>query len=146
VEPQRIVVGIDGSEGSLVALRVAATEARVRAAVLEVVCAWHPSSMGSIPAFGVGSPSAQSLDELRTALAETLTAEGLGPDNGVAVEARVVTGHPAEALLDAAERATLVVVGTRGRGGFAGLVLGSVSHQVVTHARCPVMIVPHPRP
>jgi nucleotide-binding universal stress UspA family protein len=146
VESQRIVVGIDGSEGSLVALRVAATEARVRAAVLEVVCAWHPSSMGSIPAFGVGSPSAQSLDELRTALAETLTAEGLGPDNGVAVEARVVTGHPAEALLDAAERATLVVVGTRGRGGFAGLVLGSVSHQVVTHARCPVMIVPHPRP
>ena len=146
MESQRIVVGIDGSEGSLVALRVAATEARVRAAVLEVVCAWHPSSMGSIPAFGVGSPAAQSLEELRTALDETLAAEGLGPDDGVAVEARVVTGHAAEALLDAAERATLVVVGTRGRGGFAGLVLGSVSHQVVTHARCPVMIVPHPRP
>lgn len=146
MESQRIVVGIDGSEGSLAALRVAATEAKVRAAVLEVVCAWHPSSMGSIPAFGVGSPTAQSLDELRTALDETLAAEGLGPDDGVAVEARVVTGHAAEALLDAAERATLVVVGTRGRGGFAGLVLGSVSQQVVTHARCPVMIVPHPRP
>lgn len=146
MEPQRIVVGLDGSEGSLVALRAAAAEAKVRAAVLEVVCAWHPSSMGSIPAFGVGSPTAHSLDELRTALDETLAAEGLGPDDGIKVESRVVTGHAAEALLDAAERATLVVVGTRGRGGFAGLVLGSVSQQVVTHARCPVMIVPHSRP
>jgi nucleotide-binding universal stress UspA family protein len=146
VETQRIVVGIDGSEGSLEALRMAAVEARVRSAVLEVVCAWHPSTMGSIPAFGVGMPAAESLDELDAALHQTLTDEGLGSDGDVTVDARVVTGHAAEALLDAAERATLVVVGTRGRGGFAGLVLGSVSHQVVTHARCPVMVVPHRRP
>jgi nucleotide-binding universal stress UspA family protein len=146
VEPQRIVVGIDGSEGSLQALRVAADEARLRAAIVEVVCAWHPSSMGSIPAFGVGAPIAETLDELRVALDQTLTDEGLGSDSGVEVHARVVTAHAAEALLDASESATLVVVGTRGRGGFAGLVLGSVSHEVVTHARCPVMVVPHRRP
>lgn len=146
VTPQRIVVGIDGSDGSLEALRVAATEARARECTLEVVCAWHPSTMGSIPAFGVGAPAAESLEELRSALDNTLAAEGLGPDCEIGVEARVVTGHAAEALLEAAESASLVVVGTRGRGGFTGLVLGSVSQQVVTHARSPVMVVPLRRP
>lgn len=146
MESQRVVVGIDGSEGSLEALRAAAAEARLRSAILEVICVWHPSSLGSIPAFGVGAPTAESLDELRIALHETLVSEGLGPDGDVEVDARVATGNAAEVLLDAAETASLVVVGTRGRGGFAGLVLGSVSQQVVTHARCPVMIVPRQQP
>jgi nucleotide-binding universal stress UspA family protein len=138
----RIVVGTDGSDGSLAAVRIAATEARLRGVPLEVVCAWHPGAVGSIPAFGVGTPVAETLDELNEALASTLAAEGLGPDSDLEVIATVVAGHAAEALLDASDNAALVVVGTRGRGGFAGLVLGSVSQQVAAHARCPVMVVP----
>lgn len=137
-----IVVGTDGSEGSLVAVRAAADEARRRKATLEVVCAWHPGAAGSLPAFGVGTPVAETLDELTSALHDTLAAEGLGPDGDVTVVGTVMTGHAAEILIDASLNADLVVVGTRGRGGFAGLVLGSVSHQVAAHAHCPVMVVP----
>jgi nucleotide-binding universal stress UspA family protein len=87
-----------------------------------------------------------SLGELRAALEGTLADEGIGTDgDSITVTARAVAGHPAEALLDAAEGAELVVVGSRGRGGFAGLVLGSVSQQVASHAPCPVMVVPPPR-
>jgi nucleotide-binding universal stress UspA family protein len=137
-----IVVGTDGSDGSLHAVRVAADEARRRGGSLEVICAWHPGVAGSLPAFGVGTPVAETLDELTAALRDTLVAEGLGPDGDVPVVASVVTGHAAEVLVDASRNAALIVVGTRGRGGFAGLVLGSVSHQVAAHAHCPVMVVP----
>ncbi len=139
---QRIVVGIDGSEGSLVALRVAATEARLRGVPLEVLCAWHPGMSGSLPGFGVGTPVADALDELSTALTATLEAEGLGAGGDLTVTATVVAAHAAESLIDASENAALVVVGSRGHGGFAGMILGSVSQHVTTHARCPVMIVP----
>jgi nucleotide-binding universal stress UspA family protein len=143
---ESVVVGLDGSDGSLHALRVAADQARLQTAPLEVVCAWHPSMVGSMPAFGVGTPVAETLDELRSAIDETLMAEGLGPDSGIDVTVSVVTEHAAEALIDASQRAALVVVGTRGRGNFAGLVLGSVSQKVLSHADCPVMVVPTKEP
>lgn len=145
-DKQRIVVGIDGSEGSLVALRAAADEARLRGVPLEVVCAWHPGVTGSLPGFGVGTPVPEVLDELSTALTATLDAEGLGAGGDLAVTATVATGHAAETLIDASDDAALVVVGSRGHGGFAGMVLGSVSQHVSAHARCPVMIVPTPKP
>lgn len=142
----RIVVGIDGSEGSLSALHLAAGEARLRDGHLEVIHIYQPPALGTLPAFGVAAPVGDSLEELRAALEATLADEGIGTDgDSIAVTARVVAGHPAEALLDAAEGAELVVVGSRGRGGFAGLVLGSVSQQVASHAPCPVMVVPPPR-
>ncbi len=121
-----VVVGIDGSEGSLVALRVAADEARRRGATLEVV----------------GTPVDAQLEELRRGLADTLADEGLA-DGNPEVRERVVNGHAAEVLVEASGSAALVVVGTRGHGGLAGKMLGSVSQQVVAHARCPVMVVPH---
>jgi nucleotide-binding universal stress UspA family protein len=101
---------------------------------------------GSLPGFGVGTPVPEVLDELGTALTATLEAEGLGADGDLAVTATVVTGHAAETLIDASDDAALVVVGSRGHGGFAGMVLGSVSQHVSAHARCPVMIVPTPTP
>lgn len=61
----------------------------------------------------------------------------------VPIEGRVIEGPPARSLCEAAEDAELLVIGSRGLGGFKGLLLGSVSHQVVTHARCPVVVVPH---
>ena len=137
-----IVVGIDGSEGSLVALRTAATEARLRGSVLEVVVVWHPGIVGSMPVFGVGTPVDEQLDELRRGLEGTLADEGLA-ESDLEVRRRVVNGHAAEVLVEASSDAALVVVGSRGHGGVAGKVLGSVSQQVVAHARCPVMVVPH---
>ena len=137
-----IVVGIDGSEGSLVALRTAATEARLRGSVLEVVVVWHPGIVGSMPVFGVGTPVDEQLDELRRGLEGTLADEGL-TETDLEVRRRVVNGHAAEVLVEASSEAALVVVGSRGHGGVAGKVLGSVSQQVVAHARCPVMVVPH---
>jgi nucleotide-binding universal stress UspA family protein len=139
-----VVVGTDGSEGSLAAVRAAAHEARLRHARLVVVCAWHPPVVGSIPAYGVGAPVRETLDELDRALRATLRTEGLGPDGDIEVDPRVVQDSAARALLEAAADADLLVVGTRGHGGFTGLVLGSVSHQVASHARCPVMVVPSP--
>lgn len=139
----RIVVGIDGSQGSLAALHLAADETRLRHGHLEVIHVYQPPALGTLPAFGVAAPVGDSLEELRTALVATLADEGIGTDgDNIEVTARAVAGHPAEALLDAAEGAELVVVGSRGRGGFAGLVLGSVSQQVASHAPCPVMVAP----
>jgi nucleotide-binding universal stress UspA family protein len=89
-------------------------------------------------------------DELEEGLeraAEALVADALqrvGPLTDVAVEPLVVRGPPASVLLRAAEKADLLVVGSRGRGGFQRLLLGSVSHQVASHSPVPVMIVPPP--
>lgn len=137
-----VVVGIDGSDSSLVALRAAASAARLRGVALDVVVAWHPGVAGSLPIFGVGTPVATQLDELRRGLGETLDAEGL-MEGDPEVRQHVVNDHAAHAILKAADGAALVVVGSRGHGGVAGRLLGSVSQQVVAHAPCPVMVVPH---
>ncbi|NYF98310.1 nucleotide-binding universal stress UspA family protein [Janibacter cremeus] len=81
--------------------------------------------------------------EARNALADAVR-EALGDD--ARVEQRTVRGHPAQVVAEATERAQLVVVGSRGRGGFASLMLGSVSQHVVTHAACPVVVMPHEDP
>jgi nucleotide-binding universal stress UspA family protein len=141
----RIVVGIDGSENSLTALRWAVEEARAHGASLEVLTTWEVTPATTIPAFGVNEPATEVLEELGRGLQQTLLDEGLGADSGLDVHASVHQGHAARVLLDAGEQADLVVVGSRGRGGFTGLVLGSVSQHVVSHASCPVVVVPQPR-
>lgn len=141
-----IVVGIDGSEGSLTALRWAADEARARGARLRVLTAWHVSAVSTIPAFGVGQPTDEVLAELRRGLDRTLVEESLGGDRGPEVVAEVVAGHPAAALLEASDGAELLVVGSRGHGGLAGALLGSTSQHVVQHAPVPVVVVPTASP
>jgi nucleotide-binding universal stress UspA family protein len=137
----RVVVGVDGSEASSAALRWAAEEARLRHAVLHVVHAWH------IPAVGyagwAGVPVNDGVDwaqESAAGLAAQVEAT-LGDAPQLEVVREVVEGPAVAALLEAAQGAELVVVGSRGRGGFAGLRLGSVSAHVVHHARCPVTVV-----
>lgn len=76
----------------------------------------------------------------RNVLADVVR-EALG--EAARVEQRVMQGHPAQVIAEATERSQLVVVGSRGRGGFAGLMLGSVSRHVVVHAACPVVVMPH---
>jgi nucleotide-binding universal stress UspA family protein len=138
----KITVGVDGSESSVRALHWAADEARRRDAVLEVVTTWHTPVLATIPTFGVQPPADQLTEEARKGLLELLHGEGVTSESGVTVLERVVEGSAASVLIDASADADLLVIGSRGRGGFAGLLLGSVSHAVVSHARCPVVVVP----
>lgn len=137
---ERIVVGVDGSESSRRALRWAVAEARRRRAGLDIVHAW------SLPYGGWGSPYFAGLTD--PALFERdaqhlLDREVAGEDVGglARVDSILVHDTAAGALLDTAKGADLLVVGCRGRGGFSGLLLGSVSQQVAAHGPCPVVIV-----
>jgi nucleotide-binding universal stress UspA family protein len=136
---QRIVAGIDGSEASARALRWALHEARGRGATVEALHAWHLPHSASF-ARATFDPRAfeDSARHLLDRLVDGAAAEA--PD--VPVERALVSASAADALLRAAETADLVVTGRRGVGGFRGLLLGSVSHQVAYHAPCPVVVVP----
>jgi nucleotide-binding universal stress UspA family protein len=131
-----VAVGVDGSEGSKRALRWAAEEARVRQATLRAVAAWTYMDQPG------GKFDPKYCDDDARAELDTALAELGDVIEGVNVERVTVNDLPARALLDQAREADLVVVGTRGRGGFRGLLLGSVSTQVVHHSPCPVVIVP----
>lgn len=136
----RIVVGVDGSTHARRALVHAIDEARRRGATVDAVYAYAPPVYWAAPEFGVLIPRPESeVVEDATQLLERELAEV--PDD-VRVEPVVVEGPAARALLETARGADLLVVGSRGRGGFLGLLLGSTSHQVVTHATCPVVVVP----
>jgi nucleotide-binding universal stress UspA family protein len=140
---ETIVVGVDGSACAGVALEFAAREAALRQARLRIVCAWEISpavySGGFAP--GLDQPT---LDAFRDG-AETVVREAFAASkelqSTIECEGKAVQGQPAEVLLQEARDADLVVVGNRGHGGFASLLLGSISHQVVQHATCPVTVV-----
>jgi nucleotide-binding universal stress UspA family protein len=133
-----IVVGVDGSDQSKAALLWAVEEAGLRGAIVRAVYAW---SAPYVPVPGAVLTE-HNLEELRLRgerMLETVTATV--DSKGVEVECISVAGGPAPVLVEAAKDADLLVVGSRGRGGFAGLLLGSVSQQCAHHARCPVVIV-----
>ena len=165
----RIVVGVDASPGARRALAWAAAEARLRGAVLQVVHAYQARhlaapfyfpSQHAVP--GTADQEAQARAQLEMAAAmqdraefeevyrsraERLLEELLGEVEeavgGVEVRRTVVEDrHPAEALVAVSSDADLLVVGSRGRGGFTEMLLGSVSHASVLHAVCPVVVVP----
>jgi len=146
-----IVVGVDGSPGSLAALRFAAAEAGLRGARLRVVHAWTVPLAVALPEPAVlGQPiiPEPEFEEVRAALlsqGEKLLDEALAGLDAPEIERVLAEGTAAHALVQAAEGADLLVVGSRGRGGFKGLLLGSVSQQCAHHAPCPVAIVPSPR-
>ncbi|HVA73318.1 MAG TPA: universal stress protein [Acidimicrobiales bacterium] len=127
----RMVVGFDGSEGSQKALLWAAEEARLRGAKVDVVRAWSPGEFGSDEEF------AHIVDKKLEEDVHSL----LGSDPGFEFKLVVQRGRPATVLMDLAKEAQILVVGSRGHGGFAGLLLGSVSQQVTTHASAPVVVV-----
>lgn len=138
-----IVVGTDGSEGARGALEFAAHEAALRGARLRIVTAWGVPSMAYANAFAPTPDVAAVLRKnahavSRAALAE---AERLEPD--LQCDAEALEGQPGSVLVNESRDADLLVVGTRGHGGFASLLLGSVSDQCAQHAACPVVIVPH---
>ena len=132
----RIVVGVDGSSASALALGYAVSEARLRRATLDVVLAWQ------IPAMWDSVPVPTSLDLEATGVRCLQNALSAVPADDIVVRQQVIQGHPATVLLDAATTADLLVVGSRGHGGFVGSLIGSVSHRCVAHATCPVVVVP----
>ncbi len=137
----RIVVGFDGSDHSGRALDLAIEEARLRQATLEVVYAYIVPVYWTAPQYPVELPQVED-DIIREA--ESLVDKAVADvPAGVEVKRVIARGPAAHVLLEAAEGADLLIVGSRGRGGFRGLLLGSTSHQLVTHAPCPVVVVPH---
>jgi nucleotide-binding universal stress UspA family protein len=143
----RIVVGVDGSEHGAAALRWAVDEARVRGANVVAVHAWvfvPPTAVaepGMIPVAATDLMDDLTLERqaAERALDEALEAT-LGDAAGE-VDRKLVEGAAADVLVDASTGAELVVVGSRGRGGIRGALLGSVSQHVAQHAHCPVVIV-----
>jgi nucleotide-binding universal stress UspA family protein len=134
-----IVVGVDGSEASLEALREARRMAELMGCPLKVVRAWK------LPVTAEEYPYPLEYDfqdDAREQLAAALTAV-FGDDLPQGLEQVVMAGTPARVLRDLSEDARMVVVGSRGHGGFAGLLLGSVSSAVAAHAKCPVLITHH---
>jgi nucleotide-binding universal stress UspA family protein len=141
----RTVVGVDGSAGSMAALEWAVQEARLRGGAVHVVVAWLRPQLYAGSEFGLGMNPSLDADIFAAAAAEAarVTEEATHFDEVVMTSA-AVEGHPARALLDAAQDADMLVVGARGHGGFVGALLGSVSQHVVAHCSCPVVVVPSP--
>ena len=138
---QKIVVGVDGSEGSQKALQWAIEEAGRRDATVEALHAWEPGLTAGLYSGAVFTEeSVQEAGE--KVLDDTIAAAD--PAGSTKVERRCVTAQPAAALIEAAKDADLLVVGSRGLGGFYRLLIGSVSSQVAHHAPCPVVVVPTP--
>jgi nucleotide-binding universal stress UspA family protein len=151
-----IVVGVDGSAGAREALRWALAEGRLRNAPVRVVHAWTFGYIGAgVDGYGawggaLGAYTSLGIDlnDLHRAaedLLERAIADVGEESDGVQIERLVVQGTPAEVLVHAAAPSDLLVVGSRGHGGFVGLLLGSVSQQCVHHARSPVVVV-HAKP
>ncbi|MFI0510867.1 universal stress protein [Streptomyces sp. WSLK1-5] len=133
-QPAYIVVGVDGSPHSVAAVDLAFEEAALRGAALRALYVWHA------PLLGVLDEDA-AMRECRRVLSETVAGR-TATHPGVELHHEVVRGHPVQVLTEASEHALSLVVGTRGHGGFTGMLLGSVSQGALHHARCPVITVP----
>ncbi|MDO9486063.1 MAG: universal stress protein [Actinomycetota bacterium] len=137
----RVVVGFDGSESSLLTAKWAAAEAELRGLGLTLVNALIPPTSGGT--FGPGmAVGLDTLEDIRKAAQASLdeVARTLSGDD---IQSIVQIGSPTGVLLEASETAALIIVGSRGHGGFKELLLGSVSAQLVAHANCPVIVVRH---
>ncbi len=140
----RIVVGVDGSEPSKRALAWAARQAKLTGVPLEVLITWE------LPAtYGWAAPLPEGIDlesDCRSVVAETV-GDVVGREaQEIDLTVTVVEGHPAPVLLKESETAGLIVVGCRGHGSFAGMLLGSVGQHLAAHSHCPVVIVRDGKP
>jgi len=140
---KKVLVGLDGSKAAEAALDAAAEEADLRGATLRVVSIWEVSPRAQEGT----SPVPEVLENLHR-LAEGIVADAVARAKelqpGLACEGAVLFGKAQEVLVEEAKDAVVVVVGRRGLGGLASLLLGSVSRHVVNHAPCPVLVVPSP--
>jgi nucleotide-binding universal stress UspA family protein len=143
----RIVAGIDGSESSVSVLRWAIRQAALTSATVDAVIAWHYPDLAASGGYGLaagGIEPAYDFQESAEKIIAGVISSTHDPASDVPVRARVVQGHAAQVLLGASAGAGLLVVGSRGHGGFAEALLGSVSQHCVQHASCPVVVVRGP--
>ncbi|WP_112134269.1 universal stress protein [Glycomyces dulcitolivorans] len=137
-QENEIVVGVDGSASSRKALEWALRYASALGLPVKAVQTWQiPMNYGTAAMI---LPAQEFADEARRGLEKTVD-EVAAEWPQVHVERVVKEGHPAKVLLEVADGAHLLVVGSRGHGGFVGAVIGSVSQYCVTHARCPILVV-----
>ena len=144
VRPRRYVVGVDGSATSLEALRWAIDEARVHGGGdVRAVMVWAIPYSGLATSMAQGPYGLPDITLVEEQARERLTSaiESLGDTSPVEVRAELLEGQPAGVLRELSNEADLVVVGSRGHGGFTALMLGSVSAQVVRHAHCSVVVI-----
>jgi nucleotide-binding universal stress UspA family protein len=140
-----ILIGFDGSAHSDRALDWAVKEAVARHSPLTVIIVYAAGGSHWFREAGdEGGPGERARQVAREATEKALAR--LGDDPGISVTVRSVAGNPADVLLEAAEDVDMIVVGARGRGGFARLLVGSVSSQLVYHSPCPIVVVPPDRP
>ena len=139
----RIVVGVDGSENSIDALRWAAEEARLRSLPLDVVGTFTTPIMSTGYELAVPDPADLEAAAEATLAAAVDVVRDEGGLEGVEVTLSAAEGHAGERLITLSSDASMLVVGSRGHGGFMGLLLGSVTTYVVNHAECPVVVGRH---
>jgi len=137
-ETERIVVGVDGSPSSKAALAWAVRQAE---RTVEAVTAWRYPAVLATP-FGPAEvlPETDFAEVAEHVLSQAVS-EAVDPSGSVKVSSMVREGNPAQVLLEAAQGADLLVVGSRGHGGFTEALLGSVSQHCVHHAKCPIVII-----
>ncbi|MFJ6662470.1 universal stress protein [Streptomyces sp. NPDC091383] len=141
-ERERIVVGVDGSEGSRHALGWAVRQAELTGGRVEAVIAWDiPQFHGALGWMPPSSSDEAALEERARSEVTSAVEEAVAAHPGVQVDTVARYGTPAGVLLEAARDAALLVVGSRGLGGFKGLLLGSVAQHCVQHAPCPVLVL-----
>jgi nucleotide-binding universal stress UspA family protein len=144
-QPGRIVVGVDGSPSAKAALAWAVRQGELTGASVEAVIAWHyPAMVGGVPFAPIGGMDTADYGTFAAGVLRDAVSETVDPDGPVKVSSTVRAGNAAQVLLDLADGADLLVVGSRGHGGFTEALLGSVSQACVHHARCPVVIVRAP--
>lgn len=133
----RIVVGTDGSPTSIAALEWAVHQAELTGAALEIIMTWEwPFSYG----WSAVPENYMPADECENLLAKVIEPIRQTHPN-LSIQSTVVEGHPAPLLVEASRGADLLVLGSRGRGEFVGMLLGSVSEHCVSNAHCPVLVV-----
>ena len=138
----RIVVGVDGSASSLAALRWAVHQAGLTGGTVDAVVAWRmPPAMTGFGFAPVAVAEGSEMQQTAKRALDRAVSKVAGPDGGPAVRRLAVQGFPAPVLIGASADADLLVLGSRGHGGFTGALLGSVSQHCVRHAHCPVVII-----
>jgi nucleotide-binding universal stress UspA family protein len=141
----RVVVGVDGSDGSVAALRWAARYAAATGTPVRAVLAWHyPTVAGFPPTEHLPEGPEKQVESRETGMLSEAIAKAAPDTSGVQIDPAIVYGHPVQALIEESENADLLVVGRRGHSGFLGRHLGSVSMHCVIDAKCPVVVVHHP--
>jgi nucleotide-binding universal stress UspA family protein len=133
----KIIVGVDGSPSSNAALEWAAQEAEIRGSALELIHAWNYPNLG----YGGYVAVLEDFEKDAAALLDEVVASARKNYPSLKLVSSLIQGPTAQTIMDRAKEADMVVVGSRGRGGFSGLLLGSVGQQLVHHCPAPVVII-----